>query len=87
MRKAQYALPLTLTFHGKLPIKIYIYPYIKEKFVKFLRFIDDLCMAWTSTEEELMKFINEPNQKHKRFQVFKNKNRIFRCSSVQRHQS
>ena len=44
-------------------------------------------MAWTSTEEELMKFINEPNQKHKRFQVFKNKNRIFRCSSVQRHQS
>ena len=43
----------------------YIYPYIKEKVVTFLRLIDDLFMMWTGTEEELLKFINELNQKHK----------------------
>ena len=37
----------------------YIYPYIKEKVTTFLRFIDDLFMIWTGTEEELLKFINE----------------------------
>ena len=43
----------------------YIYPYIKEKVVTFLRFGDDLIMIWTGTEEELLKFINKLNQKHK----------------------
>ena len=37
----------------------YIYPYIKEKVITFLRFNDDLFMIWTGTEEELLKFINE----------------------------
>ena len=31
----------------------------------FLWFIDDLFMIWADTEEELLKFINEINQKHK----------------------
>ena len=43
----------------------YIYTYIKEKVITALRFIDHLFMMWTGTEEELLKFINELNQKHK----------------------
>ena len=43
----------------------FIFPTKKEKVRKFLRFIDDLFMIWTDTEEELLKFINELNQKHK----------------------
>ena len=43
----------------------YIYPYIKEKVITFLRLIDDLFMIWSGTEEELLKFINKLNQKHK----------------------
>ena len=42
-----------------------IYPYIKEKIKRFLRFIDDLFMIWTGTEEERLRFINELKQKHK----------------------
>ena len=44
----------------------FIYLYLKEKFVRFLQFIDDLFMIWTDTEEELLKFISELNQKHKK---------------------
>ena len=36
-----------------------------NKVIKFLRLIDDLFMIWTGTEEELLEFINELNQKHK----------------------
>ena len=43
----------------------FIFPTKKEKVRKFLGFIDDLFMIWTDTEEELLKFINELNQKHK----------------------
>ena len=43
----------------------YIYPYIKENVITFLQFIDDLFIIWTSTEEELLKFISKLNQKHK----------------------
>ena len=67
----------------------FIFPTKKEKVRKFLRFIDDLFMIWTDTEEELLKFINELNQKQNnkiRLQVFKNKNGIFICSRVKRHQ-
>ena len=42
-----------------------IYPYIKEKIKRFLRFIDDLFMIWTGTEEQRLRFINELKQKHK----------------------
>ena len=44
----------------------FIYPYKKRKVITFLLFIDDLFMIWTDIEEELLKFINELNQKHKR---------------------
>ena len=44
-------------------------------------------MIWTGKEEELLKFINELNQKHKTikfdFKYSNTKKRIFRCSSVQ----
>ena len=43
----------------------FIYPYLKEKVITFLPFIDDLFMTWTDTEEELLKFIKELKQKHK----------------------
>ena len=43
----------------------YIYPYITENVITFLRFIDDLFMLWIETEEELLKFINKINQKQK----------------------
>ena len=35
----------------------FIYPYIKEKVMTVLRFIDDLFMIWTDSEEELLKFL------------------------------
>ena len=43
----------------------FVYSYIKEKFITFLWFIDDLFMIGADTEEELLKFINELNQKYK----------------------
>ena len=43
----------------------FIYPYIKEKVMTVLRFIDDLFMIWTDSEEELLKFLKGLNQKHK----------------------
>ena len=55
-----YANIFMARFESKL-----IYPHIKEKVITFLRFIDDLFMIWTDTEEELLKFTNELNQKHK----------------------
>ena len=51
-------------FYGKLQIKIHI-PIFFKKVITFLRFIDDLFMIWTATEEELLKFINKINQKYK----------------------
>ena len=43
----------------------FTYPYKKGKVITLLLFIDDLFMIWTDIEEELLKFINELNQKHK----------------------
>ena len=55
-----YANILIWSFESK-----YVYQYIYEKVIKFSQFIDDLLMIWTGKEEELLKFINELNQKHK----------------------
>ena len=43
----------------------HIYPYIKEKSLLYLRYIDDIFMIWKSTKVELITFIKELNEKHK----------------------
>ena len=39
----------------------YIYPYIKDQTKMFLRFIDDLFMMWTGSEQELLDFMSDLN--------------------------
>ena len=51
-------------FMASLKLK-FVYPYIKQKGKTLLRFFDDLLMIWTSPEEEVLKFINECNKKHR----------------------
>ena len=41
----------------------YIYPYIRDKTKMFLRFIDDLFMIWTGSEQELLDFMSDLNKK------------------------
>ena len=44
---------------------IYLYyPYIKDKTKTFLRFIDNLFMIWTCSEQELLDFMSDLNKKH-----------------------
>ena len=43
----------------------HIYPYIKEKSLLYLRYIDDIFMIWKGTKVELITFIKELNEKHK----------------------
>ena len=43
----------------------HIYPYIKEKSLLYLRYIDDIFMIWKGTKVELLTFIKELNEKHK----------------------
>ena len=42
----------------------YIYPYMKDKTKMFLKFIDDLLMIWTGSEQELLDFKSDLNKKH-----------------------
>ena len=42
----------------------YIYLYIKDKTKMFLRFLDDLFLIWTGSEQELLDFMNDLNKKH-----------------------
>ena len=42
----------------------YIYPFITGKTKMFLRFIDDLFMIWTDSEQELPDFMSDLNKKH-----------------------
>ena len=41
-----------------------IYPKIKELILIYLRYIDDIFLIWTSTEEKLLAFIEELNNLH-----------------------
>ena len=47
----------------------YIYPYIKDKAKMFLRFIDDLFMIWTGSEQELLDFMSDSNKKHSQIRI------------------
>ena len=40
-----------------------IYPYIKDKTKMFLRFLDDLFMMWTGSEQGLLDFMSDLNKK------------------------
>ena len=42
-----------------------IYPYIKNKSILYLRYIDDIFMMWTGTKQELLIFLEKLNSKHK----------------------
>ena len=42
----------------------YIYPFIKSKSSSYLRFIDDIFMVWTKSENQYKFFRNEINKKH-----------------------
>ena len=45
--------------------KQHIYPYIKNKSILYLRYIDDIFMIWTGTKQELLIFLENLNRKHK----------------------
>ena len=50
-------------FMAHLELK-YTYPYIRDKTKMFLRFMDDLFMIWTGSEQELLDFMSDLNKKH-----------------------
>ena len=50
-------------FMGEFEEK-YIYPKIKDKSCKYLRYIDDIFMVWKSSQDELNQFIKEINEVH-----------------------
>ena len=45
--------------------KQYIYPYIKNKSILYLRYINAIFMIWTGTKQELLIFLEKLNSKHK----------------------
>ena len=52
-------------FHGTILKATYIYPYIKNKSILHLRYIDDIFMIWTGTKQELLMFLGKLNSKLK----------------------
>ena len=50
-------------FIGKFD-KLHIYPYLRNFSTFYCRFIDDIFFLWNGTEFELIKFIDNLNQKH-----------------------
>ena len=50
-------------FMGKFE-KLHIYPYLRNFSTFYCRFIDDIFSIWNGTESELIKFIDNLNQKH-----------------------
>ena len=45
--------------------KQHIYPYIKNKSILYLRYIDYIFMIWTGTKQDLLMFLEKLNSKHK----------------------
>lgn len=58
-----YALSDANIFMGKFEPK-HIYPYITDKTIMYLRYIDDLFFIWKGTEGELLSFLENLNEKH-----------------------
>ena len=50
-------------FIGKFD-KLHIYPYLRNFSTFYCRFIGDIFFLWNGTEFELIKFIDNLNQKH-----------------------
>ena len=44
--------------------KQHVYPYIKNKSILYLRYIDHISMIWTRTKHELPTFLEKLNSKH-----------------------
>ena len=42
--------------------KQHIHPYIKNKSILYLRYIDDIFMIWTGTKQELLMFLEKVKQ-------------------------
>ena len=65
MQWVQSVLQHTQIFSWRnLKSNIYI-PYIKNKSILYLRYIDDTFMIWTGTKQELLIFLENLNSKHK----------------------
>ena len=45
--------------------KQHIYPYIKNKSILYLPYIDDIFLIWTGTKQELLMLLEKLNSKHK----------------------
>ena len=45
--------------------KQHIYPYIKNKSILYLQYVDDIFIIWTGTKQELLIFLEKLNSKHK----------------------
>ena len=41
------------------------HPYIKNKSILYLRYMDDIFMIWTGTKQELLVFLENLNSNHK----------------------
>ena len=52
-------------FMGKFESK-HIYPYITDKTIMYLRYIDDLIFIWKGTKEEILSSIEDLHKKHPR---------------------
>ena len=58
-----YALSDANIFMGKFEPK-HIYPYITDKTIMYLRYIDDLFFIWKETKEEILSSIEDLHKKH-----------------------
>ena len=52
--------------------KQHIYPYIKNKSILYLRYIDDIFTIRTETNQELLTFLEKLNRKHKTIKFERN---------------
>ena len=56
--------PYANLFMGNFEDKL-TYPKIENEYACYHRFIDDIFMIWTGTEEEFLSFFEDINRQHK----------------------